>query len=186
MTAQPAAAPRTRSRLRTALAALLVLLAVSGWLFMACGDDWKSSIYAFESGAADDYRVRLTGTYGGECAKLERETTTDRYANWREAGRDCAWPRVAGGDGWLAGGNAEQLYSERRSRRTGDWIFFGIVPAAAAEVEITLATGPPHRIATRAGGKHRIYAVLLPGLGASAEVTAVRLRDARGGELRVY
>jgi hypothetical protein len=185
MTAQPAAPKRVARR---AAAGLLVLLALSGWLFVACGDEWKSSVVTFEFDVGDDYRVRITGSLGVECAKLERETLHDRYVNWREVGKDCAWPRVAGGDGWLAGGRAEQVHSERHSGRMPDWIFYGIVPAAAAEVEITLADGAPHRIATRKAGKgaNRIYAYHLPGIGNRAEVVSLRLRDVQGGELRVY
>lgn len=185
MTAQRA----TRKRgARRAAAGLLVLLALSGWLFMACGDEWKSSVVTFEFDESDDYRLRITGAFGVECAKLERETRYDPYVNWREAGRDCAWPRVADGDGWLAGGRAEQVHSERHSRRMPDWIFYGIVPAAAAEVEITLADGAAHRITTRKAGKgaNRVYAHQLPGIGNQADVVSLRLRDARGGELRVY
>jgi len=185
MTAQPAA-PRRGAR--RAVAALLVLLAASGWLFLACGDEWKSSVVTFESDEADDYRLRITGAFGVECAKLDRETRNDPYVNWREAGKDCGWPRVAGGDGWLAGGRTEQVNSERLGRRLPDWIFYGLVPAAAARVEITLTAGPPHRIETRpaGGGANRVYALRVPGLGDRADVVALRLFDARGGELHVY
>jgi hypothetical protein len=185
VTDQPA--PPSRVARRVGLGVLL-LLALSGWLFQACGDQWKSSVVAFESDEADDYRLRVTGALGDECAKLERETRHDPWVTWREAGRDCAWPRVADGDGWLAGGRTEQVNSERQGRRTPDWICYGIVPATAAEVEITLAGGARHRIATRAAGKggHRVYALLVPGAGDRAEVISLRLRDARGGELRVY
>lgn len=185
MTTQPA----TRKRVaRRVAAGLFVLLALSGWLFLAYGDKWKGSVLTFEFDESDDYRLRITGAFDVECAKLEHETMHDPFVNWREAGRDCTWPRVANGDGWLAGGQAAQVHSERHGRQMPDWILYGIVPAAAAEVEITLADGVPHRITTRKAGKgeNRVYAHHLPGIGDRVEVVSLRLRDARGGELRVY
>lgn len=185
MSVQPAAPRRV---LRRAAAGFLVLLALSGWLFLACGDEWKSSVVTFEFAEADEHRVRITGAFGPECAKLEHRTTNDPYVNWVSVGKDCTWPRVAGGDGWLTGGKAAQVHSTRHSRQMPDWIVYGIVPAAAAEVEITLAGGATHRIATRAagGGDNRIYAQHLPGVGDRIEIVRLRLRDAQGGELRVY
>ena len=185
MTGEPAAPRRGRRRVLTAF---LVLLALSGWLFLACGDQWKSSVATFEFDDGDDYRLRITGAFGVECAKLDRETRLDPFVHWREAGKDCAWPRVGGGDGWLAGGRAEQVHSERLGRRLPDWIFYGLVPAATTEVEITLSGGAPHRIPTRPAGHgaNRVYALTLPGLGDRADVVALRLLDGRGGELRVY
>lgn len=184
MTAQPTA---PRKGVRRAVVGLAVLLALSGWLFMACGDQWKDSVvvFAFEG---DDYRLRITGAFGTECAKLERETPQDPYAYWREAGRDCTWPRVADGDGWLAGGQAEQVRSLTRDGPAPDVILYGLVPAAVAEVEIILAGGATHRIPTQAAGDgaNRVYARHLPGAGDRVEVVGLRLRDARGGELRVY
>ena len=176
----PPSLPRSIAR-RTA-ATLLVLLVLSGWLFMACGEDWKKSVYTFDFADDSRYRIRITGgTFGDECVRLERYARHTRSANWKERGRECAWPRVAGGDGWLAGGQAEQV-------STADWLFYGIVPAAATEVVITLADGVPHPIATReaGGGANRIYAYHQAGLGDDVEVVDLRLRDARGGELPVY
>lgn len=173
---------------RRTVTVLLVLLAVAGWLYLAVGDRWKSNVVFFPLDEGDDYRLRITGAFGTECAKLERETFNDPYNNWVEAGTDCAWPRVADGDGWLAGGLVEQVHSERVSRRLPDVIVYGIVPAAATEVEITLTAGEPQRIVTRAAGDgaNRVYAVHVPGAGESVGVVALKLRDARGGELRVY
>lgn len=172
----------TRSIARRTVGTLLVLLVVSGWLFTACGEDWKKSVYTFDSAENGRYRVRITGgTFGDECVKLERYSPHSRFTNWRERGRDCAWPRVAGGDGWLAGGKAEPVSGP-------DWLFYGIVPAAATEVVITLADGVPHPVATREAGDgaNRIYVHHQAGVGAEAEVVGLRLHDARGGELRVF
>lgn len=190
MTAHPPAAPRSRFRVfagRLVGTTALLLVVVGGPVLVKCVPDWKDAVYTFpfEGG---DYRVRLTGAAGTECAKLEHEDRNSRSGPWIQAGIDCAWPRVAGGGGWLAGGRAEQIYDRRAGSFTPDWLFFGIVPAAATEVVLTLADGMPHRIATRPAGegKNRIYAHHQRGIDGPAEIVAVELRDAVGGELRVY
>jgi hypothetical protein len=185
MTAQPA---QPRRIVRRAVGLFVVLLLTGGWLFLACGDEWKSSVVTFEFAEADEHRVRITGAFGPECVKLERREVVNPDYRWLALGKDCTWPRVAGGDGWLAGGQAAQVHSLRHNRMMPDWILFGIVPAAAAEVEITLAGGATHRIITREAGRgaHRIYAQHLPGVGDKIEVVRLRLRDGQGGELRVY
>ena len=182
MTAAP------RKALRRSLTVLLVLLAVAGWTYLAVGDRWKSNVAFFTLDEGDNYRLRVTGSFDVRCARLERETLSDRYVNWREAGKDCAWPRVAGGNGWLAGGLVEQVHSERLGRRLPDVILYGIVPGAATSIEITLADGVPRRVATVASGHdaYRVYAVHVPGAGDRAEVVSLRLHDAQGGELHVY
>jgi len=162
-------------------------------LALACGgaltyyaDDWKSSVFSFDL-PGGDYRVRLTGSSGSECARLERETNFDEFTRWQTAGKDCAWPSVAGGDGWLAGGQAVRVVADRGGT-TEDWILFGIVPSVATEVVVTLADGKPRPAPVRAagGGTHRIYALHLANLGEQAEVVAIELHDARGGEVHVY
>lgn len=111
MTAAP------RKALRRGLTVLLVLLAVAGWTYQAVGDRWKDNVVFFTLDEGDNYRLRVTGSFDVRCAKLERETFTDPYVNWREAGKDCVWPAVAGGDGRLAGGRVEQVHSERLGKR---------------------------------------------------------------------
>jgi hypothetical protein len=182
MTAAP------RKALRRVLTVFLVLLAVTGWTYLAVGDRWKDNVAFFSLDEGDDYRLRVTGSFDLRCAKLERETFSDRYVNWQEAGKDCAWPRVAEGDGWLAGGRVEQVYSERLSRRLPDVIVYGIVPAAATSVEIVLTGGTRRQVATMASGHDafRVYALYVQGVGDRAEVVSLRLRDGRGGELHVY
>jgi hypothetical protein len=182
MTAAP------RKVLRRTLTVFLVLLVLTGWLYLAVGDRWKSNVAFFALDEGANYRLRLTGAFGSQCAKLEHETFADPYNNWVEAGRDCAWPRVAAGDGWLAGGGVEQVITRKGGSRLPDVILFGLVPAAAASVEITLAGGAPFRIPTEAAGDgpNGFYARHLPGAGERVEVVSVRLRDANGGELRVY
>ncbi|WP_433381074.1 hypothetical protein ACQPZX_16440 [Actinoplanes sp. CA-142083] len=175
------------SRPRRAAAVVVVLFLVLGGGLTYCSADWKSSVFAFDL-PGGDYRVRLTGSSGnGECARLERETNFDEFTRWRTAGKDCAWPKVAGGDGWLAGGQVVRV-SEDGGDQTKDWILFGIVPAAAAEVVLTLADGKERPAATKAagGGANRLYALHVPGVGDSAEVISIVLHDARGGEIRVY
>ena len=151
-----------------------------------CSADWKSSVFSFDL-PGGDYRVRLTGSSGSECARLERETNFDEFTRWRTAGKDCAWPSVAGGDGWLAGGQAVRVVADRGGT-TGDWILFGIVPSVATEVVLTLADGSPRPAAVRAAGSgtHRIYALHMPDVGEHAEVVAIDLHDAQGGEVHVY
>lgn len=182
MTAAP------RKALRRSLAVVLVLLAVAGWTYVAVGDRWKSSIAFFKLDEGDNYRLRVTGSFDVRCARLERETFSDLYVNWREAGKDCAWPRVADGRGWLAGGLVEQVHSERLGRRLPEAILYGIVPAAATSIEITLTDGMPRQVATMASGydAYRVYARYVPGAGDRAEVVSLRLHDAHGGELNVY
>jgi len=186
-----AATAKSRSRSRTAFrrtaAILVVLFLVLGGGLTYCSADWKSSVFAFDL-PGGDYRVRLTGSSAnGECARLERETNFDEFTRWRTAGKDCAWPKVAGGDGWLAGGQAVQVVADRGGT-TKDWILFGIVPAAATKVMLTLAGGKPQPapIKPAGGGANRIYALHIPGAGDHAEVVAIDLLDARGGEVRVY
>jgi hypothetical protein len=187
-TASPATPPRSRSRrtLRRAAGVLVVLALTLGGGLTYCSADWKSSVFAFDL-AGGDYRVRLTGSSGSECARLERETNFDEFTRWRTAGKDCAWPRVAGGDGWLAGGQAVHVVADRGGSTT-DWILFGIVPAVATEVVLTLADGKPRSAPSKAAGSgaNRVYALHLPGLGDQAEITAIDLRDAKGGAVRVY
>jgi len=182
MTAAP------RKAVRRSLTVLLVLLAVAGWTYVAIGDRWKDNIVFFTLDEGDNYRLRVTGSFGTRCAKLERETFTDPYVNWREAGKDCPWPRVAEGDGWLAGGRVEQVNSERLGRRLPDVIAYGIVPAAATSIELTLTDGTKRQVDTMASGHdaYRVYALYVPAAGDRTEVVSLRLRDGRGGELRVY
>jgi hypothetical protein len=182
MTAAP------RQVVRRGLTVLLVLLAIAGLTYMAIGDRWKSNVAFFDLDEGDNYRLRVTGSFDVRCAKLERETFTDRFVNWREAAKDCVWPRVADGGGWLAGGRVEQVHSERLSKRLPEAILYGIVPAAATSVEITLADGVPRQIATTASGHdaYRVYAAHVPDAGDRAEVVSLRLHDTRGGELHVY
>lgn len=161
---------------RRVLAAFLILVALAAWLYAAQGDRWKDSVAAFDMTTTEDYRLRITGAFGAHCAKLEQETFTDPYNNWFERGRDCAWPRVADGDGWLAGGGIERIKGE-------GMILYGLIPAAAAEVEILLTDGGPHRIPAQPAGQDRFYGAHVK---AEGDVISVRLRDANGGELRVY
>ena len=188
MTAQPTAPPRSRTRttLRRSAAVLLTLAIGLGGGLTYCSADWKSSVFSFDL-PGGDYRVRLTGSSGSECARLERETNFDEFSRWQTTGKDCAWPKVSGGDGWLAGGQVVQVV-EDKGDSTKDWILFGIVPAAATEVVLTLADGKARRAPTRAagGGANRIYALLAPGVGDRAELVAIVLHDGRGGEVRVY
>jgi hypothetical protein len=172
---------------RRTAAVVVVLGLVLGGGLTYCSADWKSSVFAFDL-PGGDYRVRLTGSSGsGECARLERETNFDEFTRWRTAGKDCAWPKVAGGDGWLAGGQAVRV-GEDGGGQTNDWILFGIVPAAAVEVLLTLADGKARPAASKAAGSgaNRLYALHLPGIGDQAEVVSIVLHDAKGGEIRVY
>ncbi|MFI6239288.1 hypothetical protein ACIBEF_05360 [Micromonospora sp. NPDC050795] len=177
-----------RRAVRRGLIVLLVLLGVSGWTYVAIGDRWKSNVAFFTLDEGDNYRLRVTGSFDVRCAKLERETFSDPYVNWREAGKDCAWPRVADGDGWLAGGRVEQVHSERLGRRLPEAILYGIVPAAATSIQITLGDGTPREAATIASGHdaYRVYAVYVPDAGDRVEVVSLRLHDAQGGDLLVY
>lgn len=175
--------PRPRKIARRTLVALLILAVGSLWLLMACGEDWKRSLYTFDV-AGEKYRVRVTGGhFGPECVKAEHYAPHTRYNNWSASAKDCAWVRVAGGDGWLAGGQAVEV---RPDERTEGWIFFGIVPAAATEVVLTLDGAAPHRIPTKAGGdgENRFYAFVQS--GAEADLIGLQLHDAQGGELRVF
>ena len=186
---QPPAVPRSRLRViaRRTLATVVVVVTACGGGLWKCSADWKDSAYTFgfEGG---DYRIRVTGSSGSECVRLEHEDRTSRSGPWVGAGKDCAWPRVAGGDGWLAGGQAERVYDRRAGGLTSDWLFFGIVPAAATEIVLTLDGGVPLRIATREAGKgaNRIYAHHQPGVGDRADIVGLELHDAQGGEVRVY
>lgn len=182
MTAAP------RKAVRRGLTVLFVLLAIAGWTYLAVGDRWKSNVVFFTLDEGDNYRLRVTGSFDVRCAKLERETFFDPFVNWREAGKDCVWPAVADGDGWLAGGRVEQVNSERLGKRLPEAILYGIVPAAATSIEITLADGVPRRVATMASGHdaYRVYAAHVPDAGDRAEVVSLRLHDAQGGELHVY
>jgi hypothetical protein len=168
------------------VAVLVVLTIALGGGLTYCSADWKSSVFSFDL-PGGDYRVRLTGSSGSECARLERETNADEFTRWRTAGKDCAWPSVAGGDGWLAGGQAVRVVADR-GPTTRDWILFGIVPSVATEVVLTLADGTPRPAPVRAAGNgsHRIYALHLPDVGEHAEVVAIDLHDAQGGEVHVY
>ncbi len=172
--------------------AVFLMAVVCGAVLVSCGEDWQESVYTFEFGSEghgnQKYRIRLTGSGGDECLILERYSPHNRYEKWLESGKDCAWPRVAGGDGWLAGGQTQRVYDSTINDYSGDWILWGIVPAAATEVTITLADGVPHRIATKeaGGGANRIYAYHQQDVEGMIELVAVELRDARGGEVRVY
>jgi hypothetical protein len=180
------ARPRSPSRLRRVVAVLVVLAIASGGGLTYCSADWKSSVFSFDL-PDGDYRVRLTGSSGSECARLERETNFDEFTRWRTAGKDCAWPSVAGGDGWLAGGQAVQVIADRGGT-TKDWILFGIVPSVATDVVITLADGKPRPAEVRAAGSgtHRIYARHVPDVGEHADVVAIDLHNGQGGEVHVY
>jgi len=180
------APPRAPSRLRRVVAILVVLAIALGGALTYCSADWKSSVFSFDL-PGGDYRVRLTGSSGSECARLERETNFDEFTRWQTAGKDCAWPSVAGGDGWLAGGQAVRVVADRGGT-TGDWILFGIVPSVATGVVLTLADGTPRPAPVRAAGSgsHRIYALHVPDAGEHADVVAIDLHDAQGGEVHVY
>ncbi|GAA4606020.1 hypothetical protein BJY16_005622 [Actinoplanes octamycinicus] len=184
MTAQSPPPPGTTPRKAgtRVLVTLVILALVSLWLFLACGEDWKKSLFTFEV-AGTDYRVRVTGGhFGVECAKLERYKPNARYDNWQARSLDCAWPRLAGGDGWLGGGQAEEVSADDR---TEGWIFYGIVPSAATEVVLTFPAGVTRRIPTKAGGdgSNRFYGHYQA--GARAQLIGLVLHDAGGGELRV-
>lgn len=163
---------------------LAVLMGVSLCLFQSCGDQWKSSVETFTFDDHSDRRLRFTETRGVECVTLEYQNMNPgrHQFEWRESGKDCAWMRVADSDRWMAGGQAEPVGGK------SGWIFFGIVPAAAAEVEITLADGAHHTFTTRkmGNGTNRIYVDHVPGLDDRAKVVSLRLLDAQGGELHVY
>ena len=183
---------KSKSRLRTStrrvLAVLVVLGLTLGGGLTYCSADWKSSVFAFDlPGGA--YRVRLTGSSAnGECARLERETNFDEFTRWRTAGKDCAWPKVTDGDGWLAGGQAVPVLADGNAGAGNDWILFGIVPAAAVKVDLTLRDGKPRPAMVKAagGGANRIYALHVPAAGDHVEVVAIALHDAKGGAVRVY
>jgi hypothetical protein len=172
---------------RRALIVLLVLVVVTAWSFQAFGDLWKSHVAYFPRDGGHDYRLRVTGSADLRCAKLERRVFDDMYNNWIELGRDCSWPRVAGGDGWLAGGQIDYLGAYPPDSPPGA-ILYGIVPAAAASVTITLTDRTSHDTATIDFGHDdfRVYALYVPGITAPAEVTALQLHDAAGGRVHVY
>src|SRR5689334_20518831 len=98
MTAQPT---HPRPMLGRIISVGVSIALVVGGIVAYYAAGWKSSVFTFDL-IGGDYRVRLTGS-STECARLERETNFDDNSRWQTAGLDCAWPRVAGGDGWLAG-----------------------------------------------------------------------------------
>jgi hypothetical protein len=163
---------------------VVVVLAVLGGILstvvlVSCAPDWKASLYEWTF-SGTDYRLRLTGGFGNECVVLEREDRPARYDPWPERGKDCAWARVAGGDGWLAGGAQEKVGEQ-------GVLLFGIVPAAASDVVVALTGSAGRRIATKAagGGQNRVYADFVPGAG-PVTVDGIALHDANGGALHVY
>jgi hypothetical protein len=95
---------------------------------------------------------------------------------------------VTDGDGWLAGGQAVPVLADGNAGAGNDWILFGIVPAAAVKVDLTLRDGKPRPAMVKAagGGANRIYALHVPAAGDHVEVVAIALHDAKGGEVRVY
>jgi hypothetical protein len=178
------------SRLRTALVALALIALVCGLPFyVTFSPSWQDRAYEFRH-ERGDLRVRVVESQGRVCAELRQENRHTRSIHrWTSRGKDCAWPPVTGGDGWLAGGQAFQvLDSGHTSGVTPDWLFYGVVPDAAAEVRLTLSGGATLRIPTRPAGKGglRVYAHQELNAGDRITVTAVRLRDAQGGEIRVF
>jgi hypothetical protein len=176
-------APTRNRRGRLLAVAVVLLLAVGLPFYSVFSPSWESRVYDFPRyGRESDFRVRIVESAGRICAELREEKVNTRdFMRWMTRGKDCAWPAVAGADAWLAGGQAHQPSGTR------DRLFYGIAPAAAAEVRLTLSTGAALRIPTKAAGEGglRVYAHYAPDAGDAVTVTAVRVLDASGGELRV-
>jgi len=176
---------------RTTIGVLLVLtLACVVPFYVTFSPGWEDREYDFRNDhGGGDFRVRVVESQGRACAELRQENRfTTEIPRWSTIGRDCAWPAVTG-DAWLAGGQAYRISDTSSTTvATPDWLFYGIVPGAAAEVWLTLSTGTTLRIATRqtGQGEQAVYAHLEPNAGIETRVTGVQLRDAADGELRVF
>jgi hypothetical protein len=172
-------APRWRSVVHTVMAIAVLGALLSMAVLSSCAPDRKSSLYRWTL-SGGDYRMRLTGGFGTECVVLEREHPRARYDSWPEQGKDCAWARVTGGDGWLGGGQQVPVGTEGH-------LLFGIVPAAATEVVVTMTGYGTRRIPTKPAGdgQNRVYADFVPGDG-GAQIAGLTLRTATGEALHVY
>ena len=157
-----------------------LLALVCAWPFyVLLSPYWEDPVYEFP-GDRSDLRIRVVEADGRVCAELRQEDRhTPDAQKWRVRSRDCAWPEVEGGGGWLAGGQAHEVPD-------AGTMFYGIVPGATAEVRLTLTGGATLRIPTRPAGKDglRVYAHQEPKL--AGPVTAVQLRNAEGAEIRVF
>jgi hypothetical protein len=88
---------------------------------------------------------------------------------------------VDGLDGWLAGGQSHEIEEEK-----GSWLYYGIVPAAATEIVLTLGDGPRTIPTTAAGaGGNRVYATVMQAIGEDYGIYGVELHDGRGQVLHV-
>ncbi|HLL68179.1 MAG TPA: hypothetical protein VK453_21045 [Micromonosporaceae bacterium] len=191
----PAVAPDRKSRpvRRGIVSWLAIAFLVCGWPIPLFVDGLRTAPYKFSSNDTN-YRLRLTNFRDVDCVALE-EKNLDLSRNggslWSrnsDHDKECTWPRVEGGDGWLAGGRAVALTGRRDGVEgpTGDWVLFGVVPKPTAQVSITLANGTVFRIPTKPGVAGRIYLHYQPGLGEKAEIAAMELRDGAGEVIRVH
>jgi hypothetical protein len=183
LTAAPATPTRPR-RLRRFLAIGVVLFLAIGLPFYSVfSPSWEDRAYDFPRyGSRSDFRVRIVESAGRVCAELREEKVhTPDFVRWATRSKDCAWPKVDGSNAWLAGGQSHQPYDSQ------DRLFYGIAPGTAAEVRLILSTGAALRIPTRPAGQGglRVYAHYESNAGDRVTVTAVRVLDASGGELRV-
>ena len=181
---------RAGSFLRTALITLALLALVCGLPFyVTFSPNWEDRAYEFPNDDGD-FRVRVVEADGLVCAELKQENRHNRSVHrWSRRGLDCAWPAVAGSDAWLAGGQSYQMTdSSGNTVATPNWLFYGIVPGAAAEVRLTLSTGAELRIPTRPAGLGdvRVYGRQERLAATDVVVTGVDLRDAEGGRIRVH
>jgi hypothetical protein len=176
--------------MKTTVGVLVVLALACGVPFyVTFSPDWEDRAYDFPNDhGGGDFRVRVVESNGRACAELRQENLhTSDIPRWSTIGKDCAWPAVTG-DAWLAGGQAYRINdTSSNTVATADWLFYGIVPGAAAEVRLTLSTGTTLRIATRQAGKaeQAVYAHLQPDAGIETTIIGVQLRDAADGEIRV-
>ena len=185
MTAQTPAAAESRAhgKVRRLIGILISIGIVIGGPAWYLWEDNRPALHKYAVGL-EKYRLRLTGLTGTKCVRLEYRSKFASDLIWPKDSIDCAWPRVTGGDGWMVGGQVRRLRGD-----TDDTLLYGIVPAVATEVVLTPEGGTPIRIATEVvdgAGANRIYAHLQSGLGDQVAIAGVQLRDAQGGEVRVY
>jgi len=113
-----------------------------------------------------------------------------KYKTWQAYGNTltCRWPRVAGGQGWLAARIAFPLPDD-----SGRHVFYAAVPDQAVRARISWPDGTTREVATRTvdGYDGRFVALWQPdfglaGGGSRPEHTRITLYDAAGRPLDVH
>ncbi|HEX6676872.1 MAG TPA: hypothetical protein VF486_17825 [Actinomycetes bacterium] len=178
---------RTGRRLLIALLLAVLVVAVGVPLVRALG-----SGYTVTEGtvAGRHWKLHAGKVFGASrvCAWVEAPDLNDYPKRTEAEGEVCGWTRTTDGSGWVGDGVGAEEIPE-----TGQWIFYGPVPADVASVRVTLAGGASVRVPTLAhrGQRGRFFVIQRQGFEPVPAVghggaPSLELFDAAGRPIRVY